>query len=66
LVKIRVLVEGLLHWNDFHKLTTRIFLLNKHFRIIITVCNAQFYREGLKAYTTLQEYIQIKQRTQAK
>jgi hypothetical protein len=47
-------------------LTTRIFLLNKHFRIIITVFNAQFYPEGLKAYTTLQEYIQIKQRTQVK
>jgi hypothetical protein len=38
--------------------TTRIVLLNKHFRIIITVFNAQFYPEGLKAYTTLQEYIQ--------
>jgi hypothetical protein len=48
------------------QLTTGIFLLNKHFRIIITVFNAQFYLEGLKAYTTLQEYVQIKQRTQVK
>jgi hypothetical protein len=34
----------------------------------MTVFNAQFYPEGLKAYTTLQEYmyLQIKQRTQVK
>ena len=36
------------------QLTSGIFLLNKHFRIIITLFNAQFYPEGLKAYTTLQ------------